>query len=138
MTLNTFIEKSHLPASLIRATVRQSGGWESFKESAQDVTNHGADGGFGGWIYYTETLKFTRTNKKAIMEALESMAQDLGEGVLEMVQGFGVFRNDKPTTDEIARAIYQGKGEIADTVLNVLAWFALEEVSRSYCDLTEN
>ena len=72
------------------------------------------------------------------MELLESMAQDLGEGLLEMVKGFGVFRSDKSVTvDDIAKAIYQGKGDYAKAVLSVLAWFAAEEVARSYSDMLE-
>ena len=49
ITLAKLIESTNIPASLIRATGRQSGGWESFKEHAEDVTNHGASGGFSGW-----------------------------------------------------------------------------------------
>jgi hypothetical protein len=138
MTQKKLIDNCSLPASLVLAVVRQSGGWEDFTEMALDVANHGAAGGFHGWIYYTETMAFTRRNKAAILEALKEMASDLGEGVLEMVAGFGVFRNDKPSVDEVARAIYQGKGEIADQVLNVLAWFALEETARAYADLSED
>jgi hypothetical protein len=137
-TLKEFVKATHINEKLVRAVVRQSGGWDSFKEDAPDVARHGVDGGFHGWIYYTETLRFTRNNKKAIMEALEEMAFSLGEGgVLKMVTDFGVFRNDPISEDEVARAVYQGKGERATDVLNVLAWFAMEEVSRSYADLLE-
>jgi hypothetical protein len=46
ITLQKLIESTNIPESLIRATVRQSGGWAEFKEHAEDVTNHGASGGF--------------------------------------------------------------------------------------------
>lgn len=138
-TIKNLIENSNLPAALIRAVVRQSGGWESFCEMAPDITNHGIDGGFHGWIYYNETMAFTRKNKAAILEALKNLADDLGEGMLEMVRGFGVFKNDKDiTVDNIARAIYQGKGDYSTQVLNVLAWFAAEETARAYCDMIES
>ena len=136
-TMKEFIERSHINPGLIRSVVRQSGGWDSFKEDAQDISNYGIDGGFHGWIYYTETTAFTRRNKKLIIEALEQMSEDLGEGMLEMVSHFGVFRNDPISIDELARAIYQGKGDSVTTVLNVLAWFAAEEVARSYTNLME-
>ena len=45
-TLKEFTEKSHINESLVRAVVRQSGGWEDFKEKALDVANHGAYAGF--------------------------------------------------------------------------------------------
>ena len=66
-------------------------------------------------------------------------AKDFGTGVIEMIQGFGCFRNGtKPTDEEIGSALYAGK-EIDDSlpILNALAWYAEEEVSRSYCDLSE-
>ena len=43
-TLKSLVEKSHINEKLIRAVVRQIGGWESFTQSAPDITNHGIDG----------------------------------------------------------------------------------------------
>lgn len=42
ITLKAFIEASHINATLIRAVVRQAGGWESFVEDAENICNHGA------------------------------------------------------------------------------------------------
>lgn len=137
ITIKKLIDNSNIPASLIRAVVKQSGGWESFTEMAPDVADHGASGGFNGWIYYTETLAFTRHNRKAIMEYAAEQAKEFGQGTLEMIQGFGVFRNDKPSIDEIAQAIYRERGNYAAEVLNVLAWYALEETARLFTDLAD-
>lgn len=49
-----------------------------------------------------------------------------------MIQEFGVFRNDPISTDSLAKALYQGRGEDATTVQNVMAWFAVEEVARAF------
>lgn len=38
---------------------------------------------------------------------------------------------------EAAEAIHNPRSEDATNVLNALAWFALEEVSRSYSDMSE-
>lgn len=133
-TQKQLIENCWVPEKLVRAVVRQSGGWDSFKEMAEDVANHGANAGFGGWTYYSDTIAFTKRNQADILKMAEQQAADFGQGMLEMICGFGVFRNDKITPDEVARAIYQGKGEMATNVLNVLAWYALEEVSRCYAD----
>lgn len=38
MKLSTFTAQSHLPANLIRAVVRQIGGWESFKDSQPPIS----------------------------------------------------------------------------------------------------
>lgn len=50
VTLKKLVERSNIPESLIRAVVRQMGGWESFKESAPDICRGGIDGGFHGFI----------------------------------------------------------------------------------------
>ncbi len=42
MKLKDFVRKSHIEPTLIRAVVRQIGGFEEFKERAPDVVNHGA------------------------------------------------------------------------------------------------
>lgn len=138
ITINEMIKNSNIPAKLIRSTVKQFGGFESFKESAQDVTNHSIAGGFHGFIYYTDTCKFFKKNRKEILEMAQSMADDFGQGMLEMVAGFNCMKSLDVSQDEIARAIYTGKGEVVEQIENCLAWFAGEEVSRLYVDLTEN
>ena len=137
-TIKEFSEKSHIPASLIRAVIRQFGGWQSFRESAQDITNHGADGGFGGFIYYADTVKFARNNRSHILSMARDMASDIGDGdEYQLIAGFNCLRCDNLTPGAVARAIHTGKGDDATSVLNALAWFALEEVARSYCDLCD-
>jgi hypothetical protein len=52
-----------------------------------------------------------------------------------MVQGFGVFRNsDKPTAGEIGKALWDSGRQWPEltTLYNVFAWYALEEVSRTW------
>lgn len=133
-TLAKLIESTNIPASLVRAVVRQMGGWSSFCESAPDITRHGIDGGFRGFIYYCDTEPFARRNRSAIQKMASSMADDFGTSVTEMIQGFGCFRHrTKPTDAEIGTALYAGKNDGAG-VLNALAWFAGEEVARAYCD----
>jgi hypothetical protein len=137
MRQSKFIENSNIPASLIRAVSRQMGSWECFTESAEDIQNHGASGGVGGFIYYTETVKFYRNNRKTILAVAESMADDLGEDLLSMVAGFNCLKCYKLTQNEVAQALYMSKGEWVDSVQNAMAWFALEETARSYCDAIE-
>lgn len=130
-TMSEFIARSHLPESLIRAVIRQAGGWQSFKEMAPDVTEHGADGGFSGFIYYTDTVKFAQRNKGPILDACRQLADDLGEPVYKMIGGFNCL---KITEGEAAEAIHNPRSEDRTNVLNALSWFALEEVSSSYSD----
>lgn len=133
-SMKAFADNSHISADLIRAVVTQCGGWQSFKDSAPDVTNHGADGGFHGFIYYTETVKFANRNKAAIMEMAKQMADDFGSSVYQMIAGFNCL---KISEGEAAEGIHDKNSENHTQVMNALAWFALEEVSRSYCDMLE-
>ena len=136
-SLAEFCEASHLSTPLIRATVRQFGGWESFKESAPDVCQHGIDGGFHGFIYNKDTEAFARRNRAEIAKMAGEQADDFGTGVHEMIRGFGCFRGQKLTDEEIGSALYAGKDvEGGASVLNALAWYAGEEVARAFCDLT--
>jgi len=136
-SLAQFCEQSNLPQSLIRAVVRQIGGWSCFKESAPDVCRGGIDGGFHGFIYTVETEAFAKLNRSDIARMASEQANDFGTSVTEMIQGFGCFRNGtKPTDEEIGSALYAGKDLNESGVLNALAWYAGEEVCHSYCDLT--
>ena len=134
MKLNQFVAKSHINDLLIRAVVRQSGGWEAFTEMADDITNHGVGGGFHGWIYYAETVPFAKRNKGQILALASTLADDLGESMLAMIAGFNCL---KTTPEVIAEAIYNPRSSEQTQVFNALAWFAAEEVARSYCDCKE-
>ena len=135
ITMKSFINESNIPAPLIRAVIKQSGGWDSFQEIAKDVAEHGADSGFSGWIYYRETMDFFRKNRKAILEYADELASCSGDDVLSLIQGFGIFRTAPIRMDDLAKALYTGKGPEVTRVYNIMAWFALEEVARDYVDL---
>lgn len=134
-TLKKLIDSTSIPASLVRAVVRQMGGWQSFCESAPDITRHGIDGGFAGFIYHRDTEPFAQKNRSAIAEMAKETASDCGVGVIEMIQSFGCFRGGKPSETEVGEALYGGRNEEDGiNVLNALAWYAGEEVARAYCD----
>lgn len=135
-TLKSFIEASNISPKLIRAVVRQIGGWGSFKGSAQDVVNHGAAGGVSGFIYYTDTVAFTKRHKAEILKMADELASSIGEGnATTLIAGFNCLKNYSAL--EVSEAIYNPRSESRTDVFNALAWFALEEVARSYCDLVE-
>ena len=141
ITLAQFCEQSSIPAKLIRAVVRQSGGWESFRDIAQDVANHGADSGFSGWIYYSDTCAFTKRNRAVIVDLAQQFADEIGDtGAIALVAGFNCLRG-QVNAHECGRILYSARGGDADTrqtIENALAWFALEEVARAYVDAIEN
>lgn len=139
-TLSLFIAESGLNASLVRSAVRQCGGWEMFKDTARNLQHSscGALGGFCGFIYYTETVAFTKRNKKAILEMCKEQAEECygkGYSVWQFIAGFNCVDCD---AEQVVIALYTGKGDNVTEVYNALAWYALEEVSRRYCDILES
>jgi hypothetical protein len=114
---------------------RSNGGLESLKclsANLADCAKHGADSGFPGFTYYSDTLSFFRRNKQDIVKNMELLAEELGEDIISMVQHFGVFRyGTPPTSASIGQALW-GTGKLKDdltSLYNVFAWFCLEEVS---------
>lgn len=137
-TLASFIKSTNIPSSLVRAVVRNCYGLESFKEIAQDITNHGASAGFGNFIYYSDTVKFTTKNKKAIIELCKDLDSQIENvGLVRFIASFNCLNNSW-SYDEIAQVIY-GRSTLDEKtqIYNALAWFSLEEVARSYVDFVE-
>lgn len=136
ITLQKLIESTNIPESLVRAVVRQLGGWQSFTESAPDICRHGIDGGYGKFVYYCDTLPFAKRNRAEILRMASDQAEAIGIGLVEMIKGFNCFRNSPPTEAEIVEAL-AGKATESQ-VPNALAWYAGEEVCRAYDDALEN
>ena len=136
-SLANLIESTNIPESLVRAVVKQMGGWESFKESAPDITRHGIGGGYGGFIYYSDTMKFAKKYKEEIRMLALEQAENFGIGFIEMIRGFGCFKDNRPTEAETFDGLNGIQNPTAPNVLNGLAWYAGEEVARAYCDMTE-
>lgn len=151
MTTKTVSVKSATSAHpLAPAVLRQLGGGADAVQNAIDAFEHGADGGSPGFTYYSDTVAFFKRHRAAIVEAVESMAQDLGENPADMVAGFNCLggRDRKPHLNgrehlaeylpSVSRCLYGGRLTEDDVnVANALAWFALEEVGRAIADLSE-
>ena len=129
-SLVNLINSTNIPESLVRSVVRQMGGWESFKESAPDITRHGISGGFNGFIYYSDTIAFAKRNRKAILEMATEQAEQFGQGLVEMIKGFRCMNG--ATEAEIVEGLAGNTDR--NQVPNGLAWYAGEEVARAYCD----
>ena len=136
LTLSQFITESGLNPSLVRSTVRQCCGWEMFRDTARNLqySSCGALGGFGGFIYYTDTVPFAKRNKKALIELCKEQAEEC-YSVGQFIAGFNCVDCD---AEQVAAALYTGKGDYVTDVYNALAWYALEEVARCYCDILES
>ena len=76
------------------------------------VAEHGAEAGFSGFIYYTDTCKFYEDNEQLIYDLLNEMADDMGYS----------------SPDELV-ATFRCDTSSPDARKNALAWFALEQAA---------
>jgi hypothetical protein len=114
---------------LQRAVYRQLGSdnVQEFLETLQEVARGSAAYGHTGFIYYAETVDFTKRNRAEIMEQLKEDAECFGTSVSDMVCAFNCFKGYE--ADEILSALYGGRGDSVTAVYNGLAWYALESVA---------
>lgn len=137
LRLKDFIEFTNTDGKLIKAVKRQTGReWAEFQDELKNVSAspYGAAGGFGGFIYYYETVEFWRRNRKVITEQLNELAFSLGENVMSMVMSFGGIKDCDFSEDEVGRALYGRYDDELQQIYNVFAWYALEEVAHWYTD----
>ena len=73
----------------------------------KDCSERGADIGFSGFIYYSETIPFFKKHRMDIVQHMEQTAAELGINIISMVQGFGVFKHSsKPTAGEVGKVLW--------------------------------
>ena len=134
LTLKSFLNHTHINQKLVRSTIKQFGGLEYFKLSVSDICNYGASGGFLGFTYYSDTVKFTKRNKKAIFDFCREYSLELGQSgsVAGFLKGFNCLKDE--TMAEIEDGLYNPKSDNQTTIFNALAWFTLEEIARSFED----
>lgn len=118
---------------------------EEFISTMEDVARHGAEGGFPGFTYYKDTIKFYAENRDEIVRRLEALAEELGEDVIMMVRTFNCLSSPpttfgKPrvphyTSSDVGRVLYvtEKDEDVYTQIANALAWFALEDVAREKC-----
>jgi len=139
------IVKDYPYPTLARSVLRALGYNEGTEllDALRDVSTHGADSGWSGFTYYSETVAFCKRHRKDIVARIEQDADDMGgadtgvDGAASLVKSF-VCLHDEYTTDECARALYGRYDEKLDVIYNALAWYALEDVARYVSDAMDN
>ncbi len=89
---------------LARAVIRQTG-----RENLEDIARHGADAGYSGFTYYSDTVSFFKRNRMAIRALAEQQAEDFGQTPMEMIAGFNCLKNPCDKNEllaSIARCLY--------------------------------
>ena len=97
----------------------------------KDVASYGADAGFVGFTYYSDTCKFFDDNKDLIIGQLLEDRVNIGYSSLtEMLSSFKCFKDID--TYNIEAFLINSDDESNDeqtTLKNGLAWYALETVA---------
>lgn len=113
--------------TLINAVIGRVG-----MDAVSDINGHGIDGGFNGFIYYSDTHLFAMRYRKQIVKMLEDDAESMGTDVVEMVANFGTFRRSPMDADD-KKDLYKYLGEARPkqgAITNIMAWYAAETVCR--------
>ena len=111
---------------LKNAVASKMGGAERLYEVASDIASHGANCGWGNFVYYKDTVAFTKRHKQKIIDCLKEDALNCGESFANFVSGFNCFKG--MPQDEVIDGLYNPKSIHLTTVYNGLAWYALESV----------
>jgi hypothetical protein len=80
----------------------------------RDIAQHGADSGWPGLTYYTDTCKLYNRFKEEIWEMLLEDAENLGQNVFEVIASFGGAKS-------------VGSAEQFE---NLMTWYAAERIAQ--------
>lgn len=106
---------------------------EYLLSNLSSCSKYGADAGFSGFIYYSDTEEFYLKNKKIILEFARQQAWEIGYGsTVEMVSQFNALRRDDVSRYDVEQVLFfnDKDNENWTAITNIMAWYALEEVSR--------
>ena len=139
--MSDFLKAANINPNLASAVIRQFGGWSDFQEKAQDVANYGISGGFSGFIYYDETVAFTKKHKRLILENVKQFADEIGESFQKVIADFNCLKNSGITENDVFMSLMSSRSceeYIITQVYNALAWYAAETVAHEYQDFIYN
>lgn len=131
--MNNFLQSAIYP-TLAEAVIDQMGGFESFCEDAQSIAEHGADSGFHGFIYYSDTIGFYDKNKKRILRALQDECMDIGQTMADCIASFNCI---DCTSIQVESFLLGLNDEDETDLKNALSWWALERVAHDYISFIE-
>ena len=115
---------------LQKAVLKQLGvSLKQFKANISYYRN--CSNGISGFISYDETHAFAIKNQSLIIDLLDEMVDDQDVDIINMVLGFGVFKNhaaDKQDKKDLYNFLGGNKKTEQGTITNVLAWLCVEQL----------
>ena len=131
---------SKMYSELKAAVLQQLNGCE---ETLQDIAKHpDAQAGWPGFTYYSDLEAFYDRHRELIFYELRVFADELGEEVTKLVQGFNIWTDaDIPDSMSIAAVLlgdYSYSNEdLTAHIKTALVYFALEHVAHQVADELE-
>lgn len=131
-----FLEEHEEHGQLIGAVYDQLG-CDSVEEFVEECENCmtpggcGANAGFHGFIYYTETTEFYLNNRTLIIDLLTELSEGIGDSnIVETVLGFNSVDKDDPMAiPAVALTLYGRDDQVDQYIADSLAKFAFEEIA---------
>ena len=126
---------------LIKAVAEQMGydyQDNEFWQAMSDVRKGGAEAGYGGFTYYTDTCGFFCKHRHMILTSLLEDVNEMGhDSIIDLMRTFPVLRdwgNDSNFEPQVGSSLYGPDPENLDSeidivIQNTLAWYALERVA---------
>lgn len=110
-------------------------------QNMMDIVAYGINGGFGGFIYYTDTIAFAKANRNDIKAVAKELADNLGaDGAMSVFAQLKCCKDNDLTIDAVSELFYNPDDdqlEAHTSFWNCLAWYAGEEVSRWFNNFVE-
>lgn len=103
-----------------------------------EVAQHGMAAGFGGYIYYYDTLAFALKYKNEIIKLLKDEADNFGCGFIEYLQGWRSFREVDVNELVDQYADYRTATKVEDIDINfgnMMCWGVVESFAYRLYDL---
>lgn len=119
---------------LSKIVIEQGGGFENFESNAIDIANHGAGGGFNGWIDSYQMSEWVENNHNTILTVLKNDCDEFGiESVQELLDPTGKKFADY-SENEINAVIFEAdrENDASLAVMTSIAYYAVEKVSSEY------
>lgn len=135
-------EIDFLNRDLMQAVIEQLGGEQEFLDSYSDISEYGIDGGFGGFIYYHETVDFFNDNFDAIKQYFSNAAECLGlnSAIALLLQNEQMKEKLDLTNEEVAEAFFAIKDSAEKSscervqLCNWVSWAVATDTANAYSD----
>lgn len=99
----------------------------------EDVNKYGIDGGYGEFIYYSDTVAFAQKHHNQIRNLICEQSADFGMNEYEFIASFKCLDVDSDMKKDIY-SFLGGKAPKEVSLANGLAWYAAEHVCRLFED----